>query len=427
MNSLVVIIGDDVAGSLEKLSNGRLQFTYDEEYQRTPGATPLSLSMPLGVRQHADENRRRPVTNFLWGLLPDNDRVLERWGRHFQVSPSSAFDLLGTPVGEDCAGGVAFCPPERADDHLSRPGAVTWLSDAEVSSMLRDLKQDDAAWLGRTFTGQFSLAGAQAKTALLHVDGRWGIPSGRTPTTHILKPAVTGFDDHDLNEYICLDAAQRAGLVAANSSIVDFEGQSALALVRYDRVVRGDAVHRVHQEDLLQALALPPSAKYQNQGGPSPSDVVSLFRRVMSPTAATDAVERFVDALIWNWLIGGPDAHAKNYSLLISGPDVRLAPLYDIASALPYGIHEKKLRMAMKLGGEYDVYPYRNFWPDAASELGIAADHVLDRVRHLAALVPDSFAEAANDQAIRSLGRDTTSKLVSAVAGRAQRCALLVR
>ena len=47
-------------------------------------------------------------------------------------------------------------------------------------------------------------------------------------------------------------------------------------------------------------------------------------------------VRRFADALAWNWIIGGTDAHAKNYSLLLSGSDVRLAPLYDIASALPY-------------------------------------------------------------------------------------------
>jgi serine/threonine-protein kinase HipA len=36
---------------------------------------------------------------------------------------------------------------------------------------------------------------------------------------------------------------------------------------------------------------------------------------------------------------------------------VRLAPLYDIASALPYGVHERKLRLAMKLGGDDAVFP----------------------------------------------------------------------
>ena len=66
----------------------------------------------------------------------------------------------------------------------------------------------------------------------------------------------------------------------------------------------------------------------------------------MPPRFADAAAVRFADALIWNWIVGGTDAHAKNYSLLLSADQVRLAPLYDIASGLPYGTHEKKLRFA---------------------------------------------------------------------------------
>lgn len=59
-------------------------------------------------------------------------------------------------------------------------------------------------------------------------------------------------------------------------------------------------------------------------------------------------------ALALNWLIGGTDAHAKNYSVLIgSGGRARLAPLYDVASMLPYDFDFKKLRLAMKIGGKY--------------------------------------------------------------------------
>jgi serine/threonine protein kinase HipA of HipAB toxin-antitoxin module len=53
-------------------------------------------------------------------------------------------------------------------------------------------------------------------------------------------------------------------------------------------------------------------------------------------SAATDAVNRFVNALAYNWIIGSTDAHAKNYSVLLSGLQVRLASLYDVASTLPY-------------------------------------------------------------------------------------------
>ena len=103
----------------------------------------------------------------------------------------------------------------------------------------------------------------------------------------------------------------------------------------------------------------------------------------MPPQVADDAVRRFADALIWNWLIAGTDAHAKNYSLLLADNQVRLAPLYDIASALPYATHEKKLWMAMNVGGDYRVFFYQNTWPDAARDLGLDAEALVLRVREL--------------------------------------------
>jgi serine/threonine-protein kinase HipA len=74
-------------------------------------------------------------------------------------------------------------------------------------------------------------------------------------------------------------------------------------------------------------------------------------------------VQRFVDAPAFNWLIAGTDAHAKNYSLLIGAEGrARLAPLYDIASILPYDFDMQKVRLAMKVGGIYrlrDVGPHQ--------------------------------------------------------------------
>jgi serine/threonine-protein kinase HipA len=417
-DSLLVVLGDVVAGTLERLGTGRLRLDYSDEYRERPAATPLSLSMPPQVRSHPDH----VVTPWLWGLLPDNDAVVARWARQFHVSASSPFSLLATQIGEDCAGAVRFARSEDIDRVLGRPGTVTWLSDDDVAQRLLDLREDSTSWLGRSFTGQFSLAGAQAKTALLFRDGRWGVPSGSTPTTHILKPAVAGLDDHDLNEHLCLDAARRAGLVAVRTRIGRFGEESAVIVDRYDRREVGGETVRVHQEDLCQAFGLPPSRKYQNEGGPGPADVTKFLRQVMPPRVADDAVARFVDALIWNWLVAGTDAHAKNYSVLLANDQARLAPLYDIASALPYGTHEKKLRLAMKIGGDYEVSPYRNTWPDAAHDLGLDPGDLVNRVRDLATLAPDVFADAAKAHDVEELHRPLPGKLVDLVADRSARC-----
>jgi serine/threonine-protein kinase HipA len=322
---------------------------------------------------------------------------------------------------------VRFATPNELDDVIARPGEVSWLTAEDVADRLRELRQDSTAWLGREFTGQFSLAGAQAKTALLYQDGRWGVPSGSTATSHILKPAVAGLDDHDLNEHLCLDAARRMGLVVARTRVAQFGEENAIVVDRYDRRPVAGALARVHQEDVCQALRVHPSRKYQNEGGPSPKDVAQLLRATMPPRVTDEAVWRFLDALAWNWLIAGTDAHAKDYSLLLAGGQVRLAPLYDVASALPYGTHDKKLSFAMKIGGDYRVFPHRNTWARAAEDLGLDPERVLERVADLAARAPDAIADAASAPEVELLERPLPGRLVALVSERAERCAGILR
>ena len=421
-DTLVVLLGDQAAGLVSRLAGGRLRFDYDEEYQARRPATPLSLSMPVQVRSHPDH----VIRPWLWNLLPDNDAVLSRWARQFHASASSPFSLLSTPVGQDCAGAVRFVLPDMVDDVLAQAGRIRWLTEEQVAENLRELRVDSTAWLGGMFTGRFSLAGAQPKTALLRRDGRWGVPSGPLATTHILKPAVATLDDHDLNEHLCLDAAHRAGLVVARTRVGRFADETAIVIDRYDRRVAGQHIARIHQEDLCQSIGVPPARKYQADGGPGPGDVAGLVSRTMPARVAADALTRFRDALIWNWLIAGTDAHAKNYSVLLSGGQARLAPLYDVASALPYGVHERKLRFAMRIGGSYEVYPFRNPWPVTAAELGMDASATIDRALVLAERAPEVFSDSARAPDVVSLRRDLPVRLTDLVAERAKRCAALL-
>lgn len=103
---------------------------------------------------------------------------------------------------------------------------------------------------------------------------------------------------------------------------------------RYDRIRQRDRWVRIHQEDLCQALGIHPARKYENEGGPNAAKIVELLRSQSS--APEEDISSFVDSLIFNWLIAGTDAHAKNFSLLLGSQGaVRLAPFYDLASVLP--------------------------------------------------------------------------------------------
>jgi serine/threonine-protein kinase HipA len=416
---LVVAIEGSVAGTLIRTRTG-LRFDYDDDYRRQPGATPLSVSMPLPIRSHKDAR----VAPWMRGLLPDNSDVLDRWARHYRTRPGSTFDLLATPVGEDCAGAVQFSTLDRFDSVLTRPGSIEWLDEVAVATRIGDLRSDTSAWLGPDFTGQWSLAGAQAKTALRFESGRWGEPNGAAATTHILKPAILGLDDHDLNEHLCLAAARAAGLPSVLTHIEQFEEQSAVVVERYDRAWINGHVERIHQEDCCQALGVAPSRKYEADGGPSALALVRVLREVMSRESAQRATERFVDALAWNWIVGGTDAHAKNYSLLLRGGEVRLAPLYDVASILPYpDVQLPKLKLAMKIGGEYRLTAItRRSWERLAEDVGIPGEVVVDRVRELASRAPDSLADQASSEAVRRLDSPLPGRLVDAVAAWAEHC-----
>ena len=99
---------------------------------------------------------------------------------------------------------------------------------------------------------------------------------------------------------------------------------------------------RIPHEDICQALGLHPTNKYGSDGGPGIRTITELWREQSSNP--DEDVQSFVDAIVFNWLIAGTDAHAKNYALLLGGSGaVRLAPLYDLASILPYHWRKQSL------------------------------------------------------------------------------------
>ena len=185
-----------------------------------------------------------------------------------------------------------------------------------IAERLRALREDHSAWRIPRDTGQFSLAGAQPKTALLFENKKWGVPSGRVPTTHILKPPSGEFDGHAENEHFCLELARALGLPVVDSRIMHFKDEVAIVVERYDRVRIAGGLRRVHQEDMCQALGIPPTRKYQNEGGPGIRDIVDLLSDVLDELQRED-IATFLDSVVYNWLIAGTDAHAKNYALLI--------------------------------------------------------------------------------------------------------------
>lgn len=396
---LLVLIDDVHAGTLSMSSSGSLSFRYTDGYAAAEGATPLSVNMPLSIRAYT----RRVIEPWLWGLLPDRQEIRDRWAQLYRVSADSPFALLAH-VGNDVAGAVRFV---RAENALSaETGSLRELSAHDMNELISELVSSPATWTAEHAVGHFSLAGAQSKIALRKTATGWARPSGSEPTTHILKPSMPGLTNQAIGEHLCLEAAARIGLNATRSSITHFNGHLTLVVERYDRAVVDGELRRIHQEDCCQALGLYPGDKYSEQLGASAEGIAALLRRELAPGVAEQALWQFVRALAYAWATANTDAHAKNFGLLLSGTQVRLAPLYDLNTVLPYLSDEQRdlpagsvarqhARLAMGIGGEHRVFALTaTHWTALSHALRLEPEAVLTSVREVLTQTPNAWADA---------------------------------
>lgn len=396
---LVVLVNDQVVGRVAQGTSGRLAFDYHDDWLSNPSAIPLSLSMPLTNPHHADD----AIRPYMWGLLPDSEATLSAWGTRFGVSPRNPFALL-TFVGEDLQGAVQMVPPERLDTLRQREG-VTRLSTTTLAERFRELMRQPGSTQFTPTGGQFSLAGAQPKKALYLVKGRWYEPRGRTPSTHILKPPIPNLAGQVENEAFCLRLASELELPAPPIWIERFDDLPVVVIQRYDRVrmdgrrqlpldATGGEVRRVHQEDCCQALKVMPQRKYQNEGGPGIKDIMNLLSGSTRPSQDRD---RFMRAQAYNFVIGGSDAHGKNYGLLLAAQGrFRLAPLYDVISILPYVTNRKDAKLAMSVDRRYRLDEIRpRHWEAQARAAGFSPDRMLAHLRDIIARLPDAATSLA--------------------------------
>ena len=374
----VVLYGRHVA-SIRQSTGG--QFTL--RYRNEPGDTPLSLSMPLVQTEH----RNRAVKPFLDGLLPDREDVRAAMGREFGVNGRNAFQIL-RHVGLDCAGAVQFCDPASVPDVLERRGPLRPIDEQEIGARLATLQEGGTrSWVSPA--ERWSLAGAQAKFALHRTGDGWFEAHGASPTTHIIKPGIATLHDQALNEHLCLSAARRLGLDAAGSEYLEFDGHPAIVVGRYDRRVDAQGrLVRIHQEDLCQAMSVAPERKYEIDGGPGAVRILHLLRG----SARLEDRYGFLRYQAYNYLVGGSDAHAKNFSLLLVGRNVRLAPLYDVASSYPYEGLDHGLTIAIDGKRAYGSLTDSN-WANVARRAELDPDRVVDEVHSLAARLPDALSD----------------------------------
>jgi len=426
---LNVVIDGHLGGHVEIRAADDASFCYDSGYLQMPAPTPLSVRFPL--RDAAFDSPE--VAYWLLNLLPDDDDVIDDWCGTFGGDVACPITLLATPIGVECAGAVQFCTPDRTADLLEAPGGLEPLSEAALWSGLKRLSEDSSFRFAAPYgdSGR-SVAGMQPKDALTATDDGWAIPWGRRATTHILKLDRRRWRHETLIEHVTMRSAARIGIPTPPTRLLHGDGLDVIVVERYDRrVLAGtEGPRRIHQEDFCQALGLPPRCR--NQGAVDGA-TVDRCAKILADVVHGDTgdQERMADMVLYRWITGDTDGHAKNFGILLSGSERALAPLYDAASYLPHRRGaEPALPLAMWAGrpGQqrklHSADTPRSL-RQVARALNLAPASVAERVERLAAVTPSAFEATINTLSEEEQTTADGLGLAADVASRAGRCAVI--
>ena len=381
-----VFHGESVLGRISVYNDCNIGFAYEPAWISADDSFPLSVTLPLTEGPFPSE-----------AIAPWLDNLLPEGGLRTRVAaavnlPESDFMEILKKIGGDTAGAISVGSPSVRKDWRHQSLRSHYQSDSEegaLSRHIKDLKRRPFL-VGVDGTVRLSLAGGEEKTILSVIDengkpklglptsaDRLAIPKGGAPSTIIVKPNNMHFDGNVENEAYCLTLASLIGIPAAECAVLKMQDGNALAVARYDRCTHDDgSIQRLHQEDFAQANGAHSSKKYEigTDAGLSLQKLLS----VKDDLPESD-ISKLIDQIIFNILVANTDAHAKNYSIM-HGRTLRLAPMYDVSSALLWPIHEQN--HAQKIAGKKRKPGYiaKRHWESIARDAGLSEHYVLQQV-----------------------------------------------
>ena len=302
-----------------------VSFYYAEEYLAEL-APPIASTLPLTseVRMTAAGS----VPPYFAGLLPEGRR-LGALRRMVKTSVDDELSLL-IVAGTDTIGDVQVVA--SGSGLPTEPEAVRLEVDFEqlrFADLLHDLGLDRPP----------SIAGVQDKLSAAMIS----VPISRRHERYILKFNPPENPHLVENEHHFLQWSRAARIPTAAARLIrDLDGVPGLLVTRFDRVAGEDRPQPLHVEDAAQALDIWPADKYNV----SFEQAASVLMALSSAPLVTGL--GLIKQLVFAWLSGNGDQHAKNLSVL-TGADglIRLAPAYDLPSTLFYG----DTTLALSVGG----------------------------------------------------------------------------
>ena len=358
---------------------GEFFFEYDPQWLAQPGGYVLAPQFALSPQRF----KGVLVRNFFDNLLPEG-QVLEDVLAAIRLRDASPFDVLGA-LGRELPGVLSLLPEDQMRAQQQTYEALPYAALSQ-----RIAQREQVPLLVANAQATMSLAGAQDKVGL-RFDSRtrrlWD-SVGQSPTTHILKPDTrqARYAPSAINEFACMRLARALKLPVPQVWLLRVP-EAAYVIERYDREVpaHGDIVS-LHQIDGCQLLGHGSAWKYERSGAlVSLAKLAHALRALGVRGSDMLAFQRWV---MFNYLVGNADAHAKNLSVLIDGgrPGYRLAPFYDLVCVRAYG----DTGLALFIGDEesFDAVGLHS-WEAFCQDCGFAVKETLMELKTMAqALLP---------------------------------------
>lgn len=395
MAELQVYLHDRLLGSIARSRGrrGEVVFSVDGAWAGGPDALTEAFALTPGETIDA-----AAATSFFGGYAPEGEHrrlIAER--RRFD--PYDLFEWLSR-YGLTMAGALSIRTDAPED---ARPGTYRPLSEREVVRKLEQ-EQRDFDLGNEPDSGRSMLPGFQPKLLIARFGDQWYQPEHRAHSTHILKPAPKARPATIANEFFSHELSRHMGLTTFGSELITYNQKTFLAIERYDRVVEGESVRAVHQEDAAQALGLDwvdSAVKFQSPERPRDRKRPSARRiaELMGSFGDGSDAEVWLRYLVYAVLIGNHDAHAKNVSIIHDAGGSRIAPMYDAVPILhinddPSRVGDRRISDDLSLAIDGTFSHHSVTVEDFVSEAAGWGAFTAGRAEEIVAGTLDAFAAA---------------------------------
>lgn len=337
--------------------SGRLlresQFVFNYETQDRD--CEIALGMPLRAASYVS-NQPHPI--FAMNLPEGNlrQKIKERYAKQFAKLDDMAMLSI---IGHDQIGRLTTSHPSEQPNRPPTPIGLQDILHAKASDELFNHLLDNHLASG--------ISGVQPKVMTPDADATAMTVVDRTTarlSDLIVKTSGLAHPHLTQNEFLCMDAARRAGIDVPEFHLSDDGG--LLVLRRFDRTAQGA---RLGFED----MSVLSGQTYDDYGhykyGGHYEAIPAIIEAYCGPNAA-QSKQRFFDYFVASCMMRNGDAHMKNFGLLYGSPHqpdgVRLSPMYDVVTTSVYDTtHERTGRvtqdreMALKLN-KSKAYPDRD-------------------------------------------------------------------